>query len=138
MIELALMRHFETERENFCREGLPIKTLALFFIDSIESFRGPEGKNDGWLRMKFLEMLKARVKKELTRQNTKEYEAYLQATLDNLDASCIGYFSQDNLDNEENIANEVKLILHGKKNCSALPTIRASPMCSVSCSPNGP
>ena len=115
MIELALMRHFETERENFCREGLPIKTLALFFIDSIESFRGPEGKNDGWLRMKFLEMLKARVKKELTRQNTKEYEAYLQATLDNLDASCIGYFSQDNLDNEENIANEVKLILHGKK-----------------------
>lgn len=30
MIELALMRHFETERENFCREGLPIKTLALF------------------------------------------------------------------------------------------------------------
>lgn len=115
MIELALMRHFETERENFCREGLPIKTLALFFIDSIESFRGPEGKNDGWLRMKFLEMLKARVKKELARQNTKEYEAYLQATLDNLDASCIGYFSQDNLDNEENIANEVKLILHGKK-----------------------
>ena len=115
MIELALMRHFETERENFCREGLPIKTLALFFIDSIESFRGPEGKNDGWLRMKFLEMLKARVKKELARQNTKEYESYLQATLDNLDASCIGYFSQDNLDNEENIANEVKLILHGKK-----------------------
>ena len=115
MIELALMRHFETERENFCREGLPIKTLALFFIDSIESFRGPEGKNDGWLRMKFLEMLKARVKKELARQNTKEYEAYLQATLDNLDASCIGYFSQDNLDSKENIANEVKLILHGKK-----------------------
>ena len=115
MIELALMRHFETERENFCREGLPIKTLALFFIDSIESFRGPEGKNDGWLRMKFLEMLKARVKKELTRQNTKEYEAYLQATLDNLDASCIGYFSQDNLDSKENFANEVKLILHGKK-----------------------
>lgn len=115
MIELALMRHFETERDNFCREGLPIKTLALFFIDSIESFRGPEGKNDGWLRMKFLEMLKARVKKELARQNTKEYEAYLQATLDNLDASCIGYFSQDNLDTDENIANEVKLILHGKK-----------------------
>ena len=115
MIELALMRHFETERDNFCREGLPIKTLALFFIDSIESFRGPEGKNDGWLRMKFLEMLKARLKKELARQNTKEYEAYLQATLDNLDASCIGYFSQDNLDTDENIANEVKLILHGKK-----------------------
>lgn len=127
MIELALMRHFETERENFCREGLPIKTLALFFIDNIESFRGPEGKNDGWLRMKFLEMLKARVKKELARQNTKEYEAYLQTTLDNLDASCIGYFSQDNLDTKENIANEVKLILHGKKDLLSFTDEKGKP-----------
>lgn len=109
------MRHFETERENFCREGLPIKTLALFFIDSIESFRGPEGKNDGWLRKKFIDILNARVKKELTRQNTPEYEAYLKATLENIDASCAGYFSQDNNDSDENVANEVKVILHGKK-----------------------
>ena len=115
MIELALMRHFETERENFCREGLPIKTLALFFIDSIESFRGPEGKNDGWLRKKFIDLLEAKVKKELTRQNTPEYEAYLRATLENIDASCAGYFSQDNNDSDENVANEVKVILHGKK-----------------------
>lgn len=109
------MRHFETERMNFCREGLPIKTLALFFIDSIESFRGPEGKNDGWLRKKFIDMLEARVKKELTCQNTLEYEAYLKATLGNIDASCAGYFSQDNNDSDENVANEVKVILHGKK-----------------------
>ncbi len=115
MIELALMRHFETERENFCREGLPIKTLALFFIDNIESFRGQEGKNDGWLRLKFIEILSARVRKELARQNTPEYAAYLQATLDNIDASCAGYFSQDNNDSDENIASEVKVILHGKK-----------------------
>ena len=115
MIELALMRHFETERENFCRDGLPIKTLALFFIDSIESFRGPEGNNDGWLRKKFIELLSARIEKELARQNTKEYAAYLKATLDNIEASCAGYFAQDNNDSEENIANEVKTILHGKK-----------------------
>lgn len=115
MIELALTRHFETERANFCREGLPIKTLALFFIDNIESFRGPEGKNDGWLRRKFIEILSARVKKELARQNTPEYAAYLRATLDNVDATCAGYFSQDNNDSDENIAREVKVILHGKK-----------------------
>ena len=115
MIELALMRHFETERENFCRDGLPIKTLALFFIDSIESFRGPEGNNDGWLRKKFIELLSARIEKELARQNTKEYAAYLKATLDNIEASCAGYFAQDNNDTDENIANEVKTILHGKK-----------------------
>ena len=115
MIELALMRHFETERENFCREGLPIKTLALFFIDSIESYRGPEGNNDGWLRQKFLDILAVRLKKELAGQNTPEYKAYLQATLDNIDASCAGYFSQDNNDTDENIASEVEVILHGKK-----------------------
>lgn len=115
MMELALMRHFETERENFCRDGLPIKTLALFFIDSIESFRGTDGNNDGWLRLKFLELLKKRITLELTKQNTPKYEAYLQATLANLDCTCAGYFSQDNIDSDENIANEVKAILRGKK-----------------------
>ena len=41
MLRLALKRHFETERENFSRP-IRIKTLALFFIDSIQSFRGNE------------------------------------------------------------------------------------------------
>jgi len=115
MIELALMRHFETERKNFCREGLPIKTLTLFFIDNIESFRGPSGKNDGWLRQKFMDLLKNRVNQELLLSNTKEYEGYLKATLANIENTCAGYFSQDNNDTDENIANEVKTILHGKK-----------------------
>ena len=115
MIELALTRHFETERENFSREGLPIKTLALFFIDNIESFRGPEGRNDGWLRKKFLEMLTQKVEKELKKPNTPEYAAYLQATLNDMDGACAGYFAQDNNDSDEGIANEVKTILHGKK-----------------------
>lgn len=100
MIDLALMRHFETERANFCREGLPIKTLALFFIDNIESFRGPEGNNDGWLRQKFLRLLEARVRKELARPNTPAYADYLQATLDNLEGTCAGYFAQDNNDSD--------------------------------------
>lgn len=115
MIDLALMRHFETERENFCRDGLPIKTLALFFIDNIESFRGPEGKNDGWLRKKFLGLLEARVKKELLKQNPPAYTAYLQATLDRLDATCAAYFSQDNNVNSDEVAHEVNAILRGKK-----------------------
>jgi len=115
MIELALLRHFETERQNFCRDGLPIKTLTLFFIDNIESFRGPSGKNDGWLRLKFLEILKKKVHQELKQSNTKEYEDYLKATLECLESTCAGYFSQDNNDTDENIANEVKVILHGKK-----------------------
>lgn len=115
MIDLALMRHFETERKNFCRDGLAIKTLALFFIDNIASFRGETGNNDGWLRQKFLEILEVRLKKELAKDNTPAYAEYLQATLDNIDMSCAGYFAQDNNDSDENIANEVKVILHGKK-----------------------
>lgn len=115
MIDLALMRHFETERANFCREGLPIKTLALFFIDNIESFRGQDGNNDGWLRLKFLDILRERVKKELSKPNTPAYADYLQATLDHLDETCAGYFAQDNNDSDEGIAKEVKTILHGKK-----------------------
>ena len=45
MLRLAIQRHFETERDNFHREKGRIKTLALFFIDDILSFRGDdEGK----------------------------------------------------------------------------------------------
>lgn len=127
MIERALMRHFETERQNFCREGLPIKTLALFFIDNIESFRGSNGKNDGWLRQRFLELLKERVNKELSQPNTKEYEDYLKATLANIEATCAGYFSQDNNDSDENIANEVKVILRGKKELLSFTNKDGSP-----------
>lgn len=118
MLDLALMRHFETERKNFCRDGLPIKTLALFFIDSVKSFRGEEGKNDGWLREKFLDILKARVEKELQKDNTPEYAEYLQATLAHLDDTCAGYFAQDNNASAETadaIGQEAKVILHGKK-----------------------
>ena len=127
MIDLALMRHFETERQNFCREGLPIKTLALFFIDNIESFRGPNGNNDGWLRLKFLELLKKRVVKELSQQNTTGYDDYLKATLTHLESTCAGYFSQDNNDSDENIANEVKVILHGKKELLSFTNNDGSP-----------
>ena len=35
MIRLALQRHFETEKENFCNRKYKIKTLALFFIDDM-------------------------------------------------------------------------------------------------------
>ena len=121
MMNLALQRHFETERANFEREGLPIKTLALFFIDNIDSFRGVNGNNDGWLRKKFIELLTFRVNAELQKKNSEKYEAYLKATLADIEHSCAGYFARDGKgnidkkDNEDNIANEVRIILHGKK-----------------------
>lgn len=39
MLKLAIQRHFETERQNFSGRQFKIKTLALFFIDDISSYR---------------------------------------------------------------------------------------------------
>ena len=52
MLRLAIQRHFETERKLFHRES-KIKTLALFFIDNIESFRGDDKGGNAWLRELF-------------------------------------------------------------------------------------
>lgn len=120
MIELALRRHFETERQLFNREPARIKTLALFFIDNIESYRGKNGHNDGWLHNRFVELLRDRINFELQADNSAEYESYLQATLDQIEDTCVGYFAQDNQDTDEKIAAEVKIILHGKKTLLSL------------------
>lgn len=114
MIKLALHRHFETERMNYHRHPTRIKTLALFFIDNIESYRG-DGKKEGWLKTKFKQLLKAQLETELMAEDSEGYKAYLQATLDDLDGACAGYFARDNQDSDERIEEEVRLILHGKK-----------------------
>lgn len=118
MIKLALYRHFQAERENFHRTPTRIKTLALFFIDNIESFRGTDdeqGHHEGWLKKRFKELLKERVQAELLNGGSEEYQAYLKATLEHLDEACAGYFARDNQDTDERIEEEVRLILHGKK-----------------------
>lgn len=127
MLQLALVRHFETERENFYREPTRIKTLALFFIDNIESYRGAEGKNDGWLHEEFITLLKSQLETELKKNNSSEYEAYLRATLNNINDSCAAYFSRDNQDSDENIAKEVDTILHGKKELLSFTTDKGKP-----------
>ncbi|MGH2227021.1 hypothetical protein, partial [Enterococcus faecalis] len=45
----------------------------------------------------------------------REYKAYLEASLADISGCHAGYFSQDNSDSDEDIANEVESILHGKK-----------------------
>lgn len=44
-----------------------------------------------------------------------EYRDYLEASVTNISACHAGYFSQDNSDSDEAIANEVADILHNKK-----------------------
>ena len=114
MMRLAIQRHFETERENFHREKGRIKTLALFFIDDIVSFRGDDQGNGAWLREKFDHLLTSQLKAELKKDNSEEYEAYLKESLKDIAACRAGYFSQDNNDSDEAVKKEVDDILRNK------------------------
>lgn len=117
MMRLALERHFETERENFCNRKFKIKTLALFFIDDITSYRpDAEGKTP-YLLLAFERLLKERIEAVIATldEHDNEYKDYLETSLTNLSACHAGYFSQDNSDSDEDIAKEVDAILHGKK-----------------------
>lgn len=118
MIQRALDNHFETEWENFQRPN-PVKTLTLFFIDSIESYRGENGP--GHLRVRFEEILSERLEEEITKhlkhrsQVARDYVAYLEASLNDISATNGGYFSADNASTDEAIQAEVDLILRDKE-----------------------
>lgn len=116
MIQLALERHFETEYKNFCNYENKIKTLALFFIDDISSYRNTD-KSQAYLLNKFEEILKEMLVKQIEKYESvdEEYKNYLEASLNNISKCHAGYFSKDNSSNEEEIANEIELILKGKK-----------------------
>lgn len=114
MMKLALDRHFETERKNF-NQSQRIKTLALFFIDDIQSFRGDDKGENAWLRETFNRLLKDKIEKELKNDNSTEYAEFLQSSLENLNNCSAGYFAQDNSDSDEAVAKEVDDILRNKK-----------------------
>lgn len=117
MLRLALQRHFETEKENFCNRKYKIKTLALFFIDDITSYRVSEDGKKPYLLTTFEALLKEKLEEMIAKLDERdaEYKKYLEASLADLSACHAGYFSQDNSDSDEDIAQEVDIILHGKK-----------------------
>ncbi|WP_308516732.1 type III restriction-modification system endonuclease [uncultured Varibaculum sp.] len=118
MMKRALDNHFETEWENF-RRASKVKTLTLFFIDSIESYRGEGGA--GHLRVRFEELLADKLHKQiqLHKSNSslagKEYVEYLRASLADLSGTNGGYFSADNSSSDEAIQAEVDQILRDKQ-----------------------
>jgi type III restriction enzyme len=122
MIRLALERHFETERINFSRNN-KIKTLALFFIDDIYSYRVNEGQEkQPYLKKTFERLLAEKIDAvvpALTEQEN-EYKDYLMASRADLNATHAGYFSQDNSSSDEAIAQEVQEILYEKKKLLAI------------------
>lgn len=118
MMAQALENHFETEWENF-RRVTKTKTLTLFFIDSIQSYRGES--NDGHLRVRFEELLTEKLKREIevrkddSTPSAQEYLAYLQASLADVQATNGGYFAADNSTADEVIQAEVDQILRHKQ-----------------------
>lgn len=121
IIRDAIDKHFEAEIVNFMRENEyqpKVKTLSLFFIDSIRSYRDEQG----WLKGVFEKLLRRKVAslirefrlKNLPRE--KEYLSFLQATLANLSENVhAGYFGEDRGSGDEAIQAEVDDILRNKE-----------------------
>ncbi len=111
MIETALERHFEIEKENF-EKG--IKTLALFFIDDISAYRKTDNKPT-YLLDSFENILKEKLKVKISEEADSEYKDFLQKSLENISKCHAGYFSRDNTDKDELIIEQVNDILHDKE-----------------------
>lgn len=129
IISEALDRHFAAEQDNFMRPNTAanvprIKTLSLFFIDSISSFRG-DNQTKGWLAKNFEKMLTQKLMKLIKKyeftigDREKEYYEFLRATLQSLKSEhqdvYAGYFSEDRGNSDDNIQAEVDDILKNKE-----------------------
>ena len=112
IIKQAIDEHFRIEERNFLRknDAPKIKTLSLFFIDSIDSYGRRKadgtGRDKGWLIKVFEKLLHEKLtgllKKYSRAVNGREQEYYefLQATFKSLNSDhqqvYAGYFSGDN------------------------------------------
>lgn len=90
MIKEALNSHFAVEQENF-EQQVKIKTNALFFISSIDSYRN----KDGWLKGLFEDLLEEKIDELLEKDISEDYKRYLRATKNNIENAHGGYFAQD-------------------------------------------
>src|SRR5699024_6664765 len=98
-----------------------VKTLSLFFIDSIRSYRNKEG----WLKQTFERLLKVKLRKLIKEFEVKklpreiEYLDFLRMTYDSLNSENqmvhAGYFGEDRGSGEEAIQAEVNDILKNKE-----------------------
>lgn len=129
IIKDAIEKHFEIEQENFLRNNQrennapKIKTLSLFFIDNISSYR----QKDGWLKETFERLLKEKIARLVAEYEFKrlprelEYLEFLRATQASLSLGNdkqnvhAGYFGEDRGSGDEAIQAEVDDILKNKE-----------------------
>ena len=118
MISQALDQHFKKERENWVRENAgenpaKIKTISLFFIDSISSYRKKD--DDGWLKNIFEKLLRKKLKDAISKETNTAYKDFLEYSLRNISECHGGYFAEDAAGKgDEQIQNEVDDILRNK------------------------
>lgn len=123
IIKDAIDKHFATEQQNFMRENLyennlpRVKTLSLFFIDSIKSYRD----ETGWLKETFERLLAQKVSKLISEYQEKslprerEYLEFLKATQRDISAAHAGYFGEDRGSGDAAIQAEIDDILSNKE-----------------------
>lgn len=121
IIRDAIAKHFEAEITNFMRENdqqAKVKTLSLFFIDSIRSYRD----DNGWLKETFERLLKQKLESLIRefgykkKPREQEYLDFLKATYVHLkDNVHAGYFGEDRGSGDEAIQAEVNDILKNKE-----------------------
>lgn len=116
VIRQAIEKHFMKERENWFRENagvnVPrIKTLSLYFIDSIASYRN----DDGWLKNVFEKALSDKLTSLIAVEADEEYREFLEYSLMNISETHGGYFAEDNGTGDSAIQAEVDDILRNKE-----------------------
>lgn len=116
VIRQAIEKHFAKERENWFRENAGvnaprIKTLSLYFIDSIASYRN----DDGWLKNVFEKALADKLASLIATESDDEYREFLEYSLMNIGETHGGYFAEDNGTGDSAIQAEVDDILRNKE-----------------------
>ena len=96
LLNQAINAHFMAERENWIRENsgvnpARIKTLSLFFIDDIKSYRS----DDGWLKLTFERLLRKKLTELIEKETVAEYKQFLQESLNHIPETHGGYFAED-------------------------------------------
>lgn len=113
MIKEAIEKHFEIEEKNMTTYPR-IKTMSLFFIDSIESYRNND-KSLEHIRIFFEEELKRAIERRINSTQNQDYKKYLENSLEDIERCHGGYFSKDNTGKDDKIEKEVNEILHDKE-----------------------
>ncbi|RXI96310.1 type III restriction-modification system endonuclease [Anaerobacillus alkaliphilus] len=129
IVKDTIDKHFEIEQANFLRNNQRennsprIKTLSLFFIDNINSYR----QKDGWLKDTFERLLKEKIARLVAEYEFKrlpreqEYLQFLRATQESLSLGNdkqnvhAGYFGEDRGSGDEAIQSQVDDILKNKE-----------------------